>query len=73
MLKKIGYINKDSHGLRVYSTDGESAQLTSQGGGLGSKNRIICSSFKILRTQPEKLSRKKFIYCGFSKYRGDNA
>ncbi|MFA5037444.1 MAG: DNA (cytosine-5-)-methyltransferase [Candidatus Izemoplasmatales bacterium] len=39
-LIKIGHINSDSQGQRVYSPEGNSAQLTSQGGGWGAKTGL---------------------------------
>lgn len=39
-LKQVGFINKNSQGARVYSTDGESVSLSSQGGGMGAKTGL---------------------------------
>lgn len=39
-LIKVGVINKDAQGQRVYSPDGNSCQLTAQGGGWGAKTGL---------------------------------
>jgi len=39
-LLKIGVINKDAQGQRVYSPEGNSCQLTAQGGGWGAKTGL---------------------------------
>ncbi len=43
-LIKVGHINKDMQGMRVYSPEGTSATLSSQGGGWGAKTGLYMVS-----------------------------
>jgi len=57
MLKQKGFINKDSQGQRVYSPEGDSAQLTSQGGGWGAKTGLYMFNKNIRRLTPTECER----------------
>jgi len=45
-LIKVGHINKDMQGMRVYSPEGTSATLSAQGGGWGAKTGLYMVSHK---------------------------
>ena len=46
--EKLGYINKDSQGQRIYSVDGKSVCLSALGGGWGSKTGLyaVCGAMR---------------------------
>ena len=57
MLKQKGFINRDSQAQRVYDPQGDSAQLTSQGGGLGAKTGLYMQNKSIRRLTPIECER----------------
>ncbi|MEN6414401.1 MAG: DNA cytosine methyltransferase [Veillonellales bacterium] len=57
MLKKIGFIDKDCQGQRVYDTQGISQQLTAQGGGWGAKTGLYMLNKNIRRLTPKECER----------------
>lgn len=57
---QIGVINKDAQGQRVYSPEGNSCQLTAQGGGCGAKTGLYdVSALTETRTEEAKRIRRK--------------
>ena len=57
MLKKIGCLGKNSQANRVYNPQGNSAQLTAQGGGWGPKTGLYMLNKNIRRLTPIECAR----------------